>query len=138
VNLTFLSTDEEQLLLELIEVEALTTSKTIQESFLLVVSEALRLINNKSELDDLLGLELVLHQGPVGNATITGDGVEIQSSNGLVGVPSDLPDGICVLVGSNGGHVDGLVVTLESDVEDHDSTIIETNCKESRVVRMEV
>ena len=41
VNFTFLSADKEQLLLELVEVEALTSGKTVQEGLLLVVSETL-------------------------------------------------------------------------------------------------
>ena len=124
--------------MEFVEVEAHTSGETVKEGLLLVVGEALGLIDEESELDDLLSLELVLHEGPVGDSTIRGDGVEVQISNILVGVPSDLPDGISVLVGSNSGKIDWLIMTLKSDIEDHDSTIIETNSQKGGVVGMEV
>ena len=43
-----------------------------------------------------------------------------------------------MLVGAHRGHVDGLVVTLETDIEHHDGTVVKTDSKERREVRMEV
>jgi hypothetical protein len=43
-----------------------------------------------------------------------------------------------MLIGSNGGHIDWLVVTLESNIKDHDGTIIETNSQKGWIMWMEV
>jgi hypothetical protein len=43
-----------------------------------------------------------------------------------------------MLGSSNSGHIDWFVVALESNVKDHDSTIIETDSKESWLKGMEI
>jgi len=70
MDLTFFSSDKEQMILELIEVKAHTTSKTIQELFFLVLDETLIFINYELELDSLFSFEFVLHKSPVGDSTI--------------------------------------------------------------------
>ena len=127
VDLALLSADEEEVRLILVEVEAHTTGKSIKESFFFVFNKTLVLIDDKSKLNDLFGLKLILHKGPVGDSTITGDGVEVQRLDSLVNIPTDLPNWISMLIGSHGGHVDWLVVSLKSNIKDHDSTIIKTN-----------
>lgn len=138
MDLTLLSTDKEQVGLELVEVEAHTTGEAIKEGLLLVVSEALGLVNDKLKLDDLLSLELVLHERPVSDAAIRRNGVEVEVLDVLISVPAHLPDGVGMLVSAHRGHVDRLVVTLETDIEHHDGTIVETDSEERREERMEV
>jgi len=127
MDFTFFCSYEEEMLLERVEVEAHTTSKSIKESFLFVLNKTLVLIDHKSKLNYFFGLKLVLHKGPVSNSTITGDGVEVQRLNSLINIPTDLPHWISMLIGSHSRHIDWLVVSLKSDIKDHDSTIIKTN-----------
>jgi len=70
MDLTFFSSDKEQMILELIEVKAHTTGETIQELFFLVLDETLIFINYELELDSLFSFEFVLHESPVGDSTI--------------------------------------------------------------------
>ena len=67
---TFLSSNKIEMFFILVEVEAHTTGETIDELLLLVVGKFLLLVDDKLELGDLLGLELVLHEVPVGDTTI--------------------------------------------------------------------
>jgi len=127
MDFTFFCSNEEEMFLERVKVEAHTTGKSIKESFLFVFNKTLVLIDDKSKLNDLFGLKLVLHKGPVGDSTITGDGVEVQRLNSLVNIPTDLPHWISMLIGSHSRHIDWLVVSLKSNIKDHDSTIIKTN-----------
>jgi hypothetical protein len=123
---------------ELVEIEAHTTSKTVKESLFLVFDKTLVLINDKSELDNFFGFKLVLHERPVGDSTITRDGVEVQVFDGLINVPANLPDRISMLISPDSGHVNWLVVSLKSDIENHDSTIIKTDSQKSWVKWMEI
>lgn len=77
MNLSFLSSDQIEVVLVRVEIEAHTSSESVSESFFLVIEEFLLLVDNELELDNFLSLELVLHQVPVSNATIGGDGVEV-------------------------------------------------------------
>jgi len=58
------------MVLECVEVEAHTTGETVKELFFFVFNKSLVFIDDKLKLDDLLCLEFVLHQGPVGDSTI--------------------------------------------------------------------
>lgn len=98
MDLSFLGTDQEDVILEFVEVEAHTTCQTVKEGLLLVLAEALVFVHNKLELDHLLSLELVFHELPVGNPTITGDGVEVKILHSDVIVPFHLPHRVSVLV----------------------------------------
>ena len=138
MNLTFFSSDKEEIFLVSVEVEAHTTGKSVHKCFLLALDESLVLINDKSQLDDLFSFKLVLHQGPAADSSITGDRVEEQVLDIWVRVPSDLPDWVGMLGSSNGGLIDWLVVSLQPDIEDHDGTIVETDSEESWVLWMEV
>lgn len=102
MNLSFLSSDQIEVVLVGVEIEAHTSSKSISESFFLVIKEFLLLVDNELELDNFLSFELVLHQVPVSNATVGGDRVEVQVLSSLFGLPTYLPDGIGVLGCSNG------------------------------------
>lgn len=77
MNLSFLSSDQIEVVLVGVEIEAHTSSESVSERFFLVIEEFLLLVDNELELDNFLSFELVLHQVPVGNATIGGDRVEI-------------------------------------------------------------
>ena len=70
VDIALFSSNQEQVLVGLIEVEAHAAGKSVEEGLLLVV-ELLVLVNNELELDNLLSFKLVLHENPVGNATVT-------------------------------------------------------------------
>jgi len=70
MDLTFFSTNEEQVFLILVEVEAHAAGKTVDKWLLLAVSELLLLVDDELQLDDLLGLKLVLHEVPESDATI--------------------------------------------------------------------
>jgi hypothetical protein len=61
VDVALLGTDQEQVVIGLVEVKAHTAGKTVQEHFLALVKHNLFLVNHKLELVDFLGLELVLH-----------------------------------------------------------------------------
>ena len=70
MDLTLLGSDEEQLIVEFVEVEAHTSSEAVNEGVLFVVRDFLVLVSHELQLDDLFGLELVLHQVPGGYTTI--------------------------------------------------------------------
>lgn len=65
MDLSFFRSNEEQVVIELIEVEAHTPCQTIEEGFLLVLYQLLVLVNHQLQLDHFLRLELILHQQPV-------------------------------------------------------------------------
>lgn len=71
MDLAFLSTDEEDVILELVEVEAHTTCKTILERFLFLFSHILAFIYYKFKLNNLFGLKFILHEMPVCYSAIT-------------------------------------------------------------------
>ena len=121
------------------EVEAHTASKAVHELFLLTLSEFLVLVEHKLKLDDFLGLELVLHQVPESDTTITGDRVEAEVLGVFVlCVPSDLPDGVSVLASTHSRLVNWLVVRLQADIEHHDGTIVATDSEEGWGSRVEI
>ena len=64
MDLALFSTNQEEMVVELVEVEAHTSSKAIEESLFLVLNKLLVLIDDELELDDLLWLKLVLHEVP--------------------------------------------------------------------------
>ena len=70
VDLTFFSSDKEQMVRVFVKVEAHTSGKTIEEAFFLIIVELFFFVNNKFEFDDFLRLELVLHEVPVGNTAV--------------------------------------------------------------------
>jgi len=121
-----------------VEIEAHTSSKSIKESLLLVLDKTLVLIDDESELDDLLSLKFVLHKRPIGYSTIWRNGVEVQLLDSFINIPPDLPNWISVLVGSHSGEVHWPVVAFDSDVVHHNGTIVKTNCKKCWVKWMEV
>ena len=138
MDLTFLCSNEEDVILEFVEVEAHTASKTVGESLLFVFSKTLVIVYNKFELDNLFGLKLVLHQLPIGDSTITGDRVKVEVFLGNIIIPFDLPDGVRVLFSPDSRHVNRFIVALESDIKDHHGTVIQTDGEQSWVGRMEV
>ena len=71
MDLTFFGTDEENVILELVEVEAHTACETILEGLLLFLTHILAIINNKFEFDNLLSFKFVLHKMPVSYPAIT-------------------------------------------------------------------
>merc|ERR1719469_246381 len=77
VDLSFLSSDQEQMVLVRVEVEAHTTGETVSERLLLVIEEFLVLVNDQLQLDTLLSLKLVLHEVPVSYTAVRRDRVEV-------------------------------------------------------------
>ena len=61
MDLSFLSADEEQVLLVLIKIEAHTASETVDKWLLLAISQLFILVDDQLQLDNLLRLQLVLH-----------------------------------------------------------------------------
>jgi len=113
MDLTFFCSNEEEISFELVEIEAHSSSKTEHEGLLLVIGESLVVAVDESKLNNLFWFKLVLHQSPVGNSSITGDGVEVQIlGRSLFIVPSDLPNRICMLVCSNSRLIYWFVITL--------------------------
>jgi len=70
MDLTLFGTNKEEIFLVFVEIEAHTAGKTVDERLLLAISEFLVLVDDELQLDDLLGLKLVLHEVPEGDATI--------------------------------------------------------------------
>jgi len=101
VNLALLSADQEEIGLIFIEIEAHAAGKTINEWLLLAVRQLLLFVNNKLELDDLFGLELVLHEVPESDTAIRRDRVEAECLALGVSIPTNLPDRVGVLVSSD-------------------------------------
>lgn len=97
MDLTFLSTNQEEMVLVGVEIEAHTASETVGEGLLLVVQQFLVLIDHQLELNDLLSLKFVFHEVPVGHAAVRRNGVEVEVLAGLFWLPAYLPDGISVL-----------------------------------------
>ena len=120
MDFTFLSSDQKRKGVKLIEVKAETTGQTDEGSLFFFLSSQF-----KSEY--FFWLKLVLHQTPVHDSTIRGDGVEVELF-GDVRVPSDLPDRVSMLLGSYGGFVDGFVM-LVSDIVHQNGTVIESSCQ---------
>lgn len=128
MDFSFFGADQEQVVLELVEVEAHTSGKPVEEGFLFVFDEFFVGVNDQFELDDLFGFQFVLHEGPVGDSTIRGNGVEAQGLVGIVTLPVNLPHRVCVLSSSNSRLVNGFIVALQSNIEHHYCTIITTYC----------
>ena len=114
VDAAFLSTQDEDVGVELVEVEAEAGGQADERGLVLVVAA------DEFQPDDLLWLELVLHQVPVHDAAVGGDGVEVVLL-GDVGVPVDLPHGIRVLLRAHVGLVDGPLVLVADVVDQHAS-----------------
>ena len=70
MDLTFFSSDKEQMVRVFVEIEAHTSSKTIEEAFFLIIMELFFFVNNKFEFDDFFRFELIFHEVPVGNTAI--------------------------------------------------------------------
>ena len=70
MDLTFFSSDKEQMVRVFVKVEAHTSGETIEEAFFLIIMELFFFVNDKLEFDDLFRLELIFHEVPVGNTPI--------------------------------------------------------------------
>jgi len=97
MDLAFFSADQEEVVLELVEVEAHASCQSIEEGFFLVLYQLLVLVDNELELDDLFRLKLVLHQRPVCYPSIRRYRVETERLGGVLAAPVHLPDGVGVL-----------------------------------------
>ena len=109
MDLTFFSSDKEQMVRVFVKVEAHTSGKSIKEAFFLIIMELFLFVNNKFEFDDLLRLELILHEVPVGDTAIRGDRIEAKVLCLIFSLPFDLPDRIGVFCGPNGRLINRLV-----------------------------
>jgi len=70
VDIAFFGTNEEQVVVLFVEVEAHTTGEPVVEGLFLGVEHLLLLVDHKLKFQNLFSLELVLHQAPVGNTAI--------------------------------------------------------------------
>ena len=70
MDLTFFSSDKEQMVRVSIKVEAHTSSEAVEEAFFFVIMELFLFVNNKFEFYDFFWLKLILHEVPVGYSTI--------------------------------------------------------------------
>jgi len=70
VDLALFSADQEEGVVVLVEVEAHASRETEHKCLLFVLREFLVAIIDELELDDFLGLKLVLHEVPVGDSSI--------------------------------------------------------------------
>ena len=102
MDLTLFSSHKEVVWLIFIEIEAHAAGKSVDEWLFLAVSEFLFLVDDELELDDLLRLQLVLHQVTKSDSTVRGDRIEAEAFALGVGVPTHLPDRVCVLIGPHG------------------------------------
>ena len=68
--MTFFSSNKEQMVRVFVEIEAHTSSKTIEEAFFLIIMELFFFVNNKFEFDDFFRFELIFHEVPVGYTAI--------------------------------------------------------------------
>lgn len=128
VNFAFFCAHQEFVVVEFVEVEAHSTCKTVEESLFFVFDELAVLVDDELQLDDFLCLELVLHECPGRDTTIGGDGVEVQVLGDFFFLPVNLPHGVSMFVRADGRLVDWFVRSLNSDIVNHDCSIITTNC----------
>jgi len=70
VDVPFFGTNEEQVVVLLVEVEAHTAGQTVVEGLFLGVEHLLLLVYHELELENFFGLEFVLHQAPVSNTAV--------------------------------------------------------------------
>jgi hypothetical protein len=76
MNLALFSSNQVELIVELVEVEAHATSETVDEGVLFVVRKLLVLFRDQLQLDDFLWLKLIFHEVPCGDSAVRGNGVE--------------------------------------------------------------
>ena len=138
MNLALFSTDQVELIVELVEVEAHTASETVDEGVLLVVRKLLILFRDQLQLDDFLRLKLIFHEIPCCHSAVRRNGVEAKVFVSIICGPADLPHGVGVLGSSHSRLVDGLIISLDSNVIDHDSTVIASDSEEGGILGMEV
>jgi len=124
MDLTLFGTNQEEVLLIFVEVEAHSASETVDKGLLFGVSKLLFFVNNKLKFHDFLRFELILHQVPKGDATIRRDRVEAEILALGIILPTYLPHWVSVLIGPHSGLVDGSVGGLLTDIEYHDGTVI--------------
>jgi hypothetical protein len=70
MDLAFLSSDKEQLVVDLIEIEAHTSGKAVDKGILLVVRDLLVLIGHKLQFNDFFRFKFILHEIPCGDTAI--------------------------------------------------------------------
>jgi len=138
MNLALFSTNQVELIVELVEVEAHTTCETVDECVLLVVRKLLVLFRDQLQLNDFLRLKLIFHEVPCGNSAVRGNGVEAKVFVGVISGPADLPHGVGVLGSSHCRLVDGLIISLDSNIIDHDSTVVAADSEEGGILRVEI
>mmetsp|Transcript_65673 Transcript_65673/g.170914 ORF Transcript_65673/g.170914 Transcript_65673/m.170914 type:complete len:254 (+) Transcript_65673:547-1308(+) len=121
VDPSLLGADQEQVLALPVEVEAEAASQAGEGS--LVVLAAPGLAGHELQLHDLLALEPVLHEEPVGDTPVGRDGEEVERATGLVVIPAHLPHRIGVLVGAHGALVDRLLRAGPNVVHQHGAVV---------------
>jgi len=138
MNLALFSTDQVELIVELVEVEAHTASETVDEGVFLVVRKLLVLFRDQLQLDDFLRLKLIFHEIPCCHSAVRRNGVEAKVFISIICRPADLPHGVGVLGSPHSGLVDGLIISLDSNIIDHDSTVVAADSEEGRILGVEV
>ena len=138
MDFPLLSSYQKEVLFEFVKSKAHASCQSVQERLLLVLHQLLVLVNHQLQLDHFFRLQLVLHEDPVGDSAIRGDAIEAELLAGIFFCPVDLPDWVGVLGCSHRRLINGLVVSLDSDVKHHHSSIIAAYSQESWVHWMEV
>jgi len=138
VNFALFRANQELVRFMLVEVETHSACQPVEEGLLFVLDKFFVLIDHQLQLDYLLCLELVLHEGPVGHSAIRRNRVEVKVLLSLLLLPADLPHRVRVLVSPYSGLVDRLVAALHPDVVYHDGSVVAADCHEGWVLRVEV
>ena len=97
MNLAFFSTDKERKLVELIEIEAQATCQANEAALFFAFYITIQSTSNELKLDDFFRLQLVLHEAPIHNSTITRNREEVEVLTDVL-VPSYLPNWVRVFL----------------------------------------
>ena len=119
VDLPLLRTDDEQMLVVLVEVEAAAARSPTEVHFIGVVLGG----GYEFELHDGLHLKLVLAHNPRGDLAVRGDREEVQLLGEVFFLPVYLPHGVRVLASADGRGVDRLV-RLVAHVVHHNRAVV--------------
>mmetsp|Transcript_46698 Transcript_46698/g.137938 ORF Transcript_46698/g.137938 Transcript_46698/m.137938 type:complete len:807 (-) Transcript_46698:51-2471(-) len=139
VDAALLGAHQEEVLALRVEVEAEAAREPTERRLVVlsragVVAPARR---HQLQLHDLLALQLVLHEEPVRDAAVGGDGEEVEGAARLVVVPAHLPDGVGVLVRADGALVDG-PLHLRAHIVDEHGAVVEADGQDGGVARVPV
>lgn len=132
-DVTLLGSDEENL--RIIRMEHHTHAAALQLERAPV--RATDLVDIEKQRDNRRNCELVLHQHPVEDAPVAGNGEEVNLAVLHVRAPLELPHALRVLPVDPVGHVDRLLGAHLQVVHDHVS-VVQANRNQVRVLGMDI